>query len=115
VTKLLAKLTLQTLTHQIQSIFKNESVGTHKIIQLLTVPVETLLEAPEPKASTGGERRGVTEVLAPAKSKPMVKAPTFHALKLVLIVASNPPIHLSLMTAASSQPCDEHRHLGSYK
>ena len=44
---------------------KNESVGTRKLIQnknmykLLTVPVETLLEAPEPKASTGGEQHEV--------------------------------------------------------
>jgi len=40
-------------------------VGTRKLIQnknmykLLTVPVETLLEAPEPKASTGGEQHEV--------------------------------------------------------
>jgi hypothetical protein len=81
----------------------------------LNVPVETLLEVPEPKANTGGEQRGVTWALAPAESKPMVKAPTSHALKLVLAVASSPPIHHSLTTAASSQPYDEHRHLGNYK
>ena len=31
-----------------------------KMYKLLTVPVETLLEALEPKANTGGEQHGVT-------------------------------------------------------
>jgi hypothetical protein len=64
-TKLVAKFTVQPLTHQIQSILKNESVGTCNMIQykemykLLTVPVETLLEAPEPKANTDDEQHEV--------------------------------------------------------